>query len=59
MSECGTSSSLLLESTVSAVARGRFSNLMKNIRKMVEENPDSWMTIDQQRMLFERKKESS
>jgi hypothetical protein len=41
---------------VRAVAQGRFSNLMKNIRKMIEENPDSWMTIDQQRMLFERKK---
>jgi hypothetical protein len=36
--------------------RGRFSNLMKNIREMVEKNPDSWMIIDQQRMLFERKK---
>jgi hypothetical protein len=40
---------------VRAIARERFSNLMKNKREMVGENPDSWMTIDQQRMLFERK----
>jgi hypothetical protein len=42
---------------VRAVAWERFSNLMKNKREMVGENLDSWMTIDQQRMLFERKKD--